>query len=233
MKNEMLKISKVHKAIILFWVFYEIIVAVSISEYDWLVNFLIWSIPCILYWSGVWIWGFGYILNFFKRFKNKKRINIKTKTKPVDKKTKRFGQLAYLSGTIVVVLINGVASVLFKETQSLFGCSLLLSLGFYIGVRIIQERCFDIGSSPNAFIVPYAIVSFFGNLFGNDVIFSSRNPLAPLYAICAIWSFICHWILLLRKGVDSPKCEHQSDNVAWVLTLIYVVLMNIVPIFIY
>lgn len=65
----MSNLSKAQKFMIIFWGLYELIMGIIATDKGRppFRLFLILSIPCILYWSGVWIWGFGYLLQFFKK----------------------------------------------------------------------------------------------------------------------------------------------------------------------
>ena len=72
------KLTKSQKFMIIFWGLYELIMGIIAADerHGPFRLFLILSIPCILYWAGVWIWGFGYLLKFLKKclvlFRNKK-----------------------------------------------------------------------------------------------------------------------------------------------------------------
>ena len=220
--------SKTQKAVILFWVFYELIVAVNVSKRDWIAEFLACSIPCILYWSGVWIWGFGYISNLFGRLKIKKWVRMEKKTKKVKPRKGGFGRLAYLGGLVGAGIIASISGLILKETESLFLTTLILSISFYIVMRIMQERCYDIGTSPTAFMIPYAFVSFMANVYGRDVMLQFKNPLSPIYVFCCILVLINNFILLVRRGSDSKKRARQDKKVAMVMTGAYLILMNIV-----
>ena len=70
----MMKLNKVQKILILASVFWEIF-AYNISYYNYghrldFEKFMLASSPVILYWSVVWIWGFGTFVKFFRNVKN-------------------------------------------------------------------------------------------------------------------------------------------------------------------
>ncbi len=73
-----LHLTKSQKFMIIFWGLYELIVGIISADerHAPFRLFLILSIPCLLYWGGVWIWSFGYLLKFLKKclvlFRNKK-----------------------------------------------------------------------------------------------------------------------------------------------------------------
>lgn len=67
----MINLSKAQKGVVVLSLLYEIFVYIFIAEnYDDIIPpFLLMSLPIFLYWSGVWIWGFGYLIDFIGKIK--------------------------------------------------------------------------------------------------------------------------------------------------------------------
>ena len=70
----MIKLTKIQKILILVSIFWEMF-AYNISYYNYghrldFEKFMLASSPVILYWSVVWIWGFGTFVKFFRNVKN-------------------------------------------------------------------------------------------------------------------------------------------------------------------
>lgn len=69
MKN----LTKFQKLIVLLTVFWELVAFAGAKEAGWNHRgfdfgvFIGVSFPCILYWGGVWIFGFGYILKAIRK----------------------------------------------------------------------------------------------------------------------------------------------------------------------
>lgn len=82
----MKQLAKTEKILIVLSVLWELVLLVSMSvmwEEDYILesgiaHFIILSLPIWLYWAGVWIWGFGFLKNFSKKFSPLKN-NIKTR----------------------------------------------------------------------------------------------------------------------------------------------------------
>ena len=63
-------LTKGQKAIIFISILWELILLAfccTANSADRIFLFLIFSIPCILYWGGVWIFGFGYVLIYLRK----------------------------------------------------------------------------------------------------------------------------------------------------------------------
>ena len=74
----MMKLNKIQKILILASIFWEMF-AYNISYYNYghrldFEKFMLASSPVILYWSVVWIWGFGTFVKLFNKFKNSDKI---------------------------------------------------------------------------------------------------------------------------------------------------------------
>lgn len=96
MKKKASSLTKSQKLVIILSLLYELIIGLIASNDRYAIQmFIMLSLPCLLYWSGVWIWGFGYILKTirypfknFKIFHNASKPNIR-ENKEVKKDTNR------------------------------------------------------------------------------------------------------------------------------------------------
>ena len=67
------KLTKIQKVIVLLTILWELIAFAFCNQNNWgkrefdIPSFIILSLPFILYWGGVWIFGFGYIIRFLKK----------------------------------------------------------------------------------------------------------------------------------------------------------------------
>ena len=78
MKKKTSSLTKSQKLVIILSLLYEIIIGLIASNDRYAIQmFVMLSLPCLLYWAGVWIWGFGYISKIvkipFKYISNKNR----------------------------------------------------------------------------------------------------------------------------------------------------------------
>ena len=76
-----ISLTKSQKFMIVFWGLYELIIGLIASNDRYAIQiFIMLSLPCLLYWAGVWIWGSGYILKMIcYPFKNLKISHNVTK----------------------------------------------------------------------------------------------------------------------------------------------------------
>ena len=67
MKNKT-SLTKSQKLAVILSFLYEVIICLIVSdEHKAIQPFIIFSLPCLLYWAGVWIYGFGYISKIVKQ----------------------------------------------------------------------------------------------------------------------------------------------------------------------
>lgn len=147
------KLTKSQKFMIIFWGLYELIMGIIVADegYNPFRLFLILSIPCILYWSGAWIWGFGYLFKLLpKRSKNISR-NV---NKNLERTNGEFpkGSL-YLYLEILTFIILFCAGFLFQPYKSdtllncigsgigyMFGCYFLAFCLTWVFTIFIKDK---------------------------------------------------------------------------------------------
>ena len=96
-----ISLTKSQKFMVILSVLYEVIVGLVIAdEKNPMHLFICLSIPCFLYWAGVWIWGFGYISKHI-HFKKKKSVQ-KCATKEVVPQYQNYGVGIFMLAIIII-----------------------------------------------------------------------------------------------------------------------------------
>lgn len=121
------KLTKWQKAIVVLTVLWEVFLLIDCQTHSmggsghikW-DDFFVLSMPFILYWSGVWIWGFGYIVAVF--------INIKNACLKRKKIIKAFFVLTFIAALFVSVYTPQKNTITAEDKELLYDYSVYYSL---------------------------------------------------------------------------------------------------------
>ncbi len=213
MKN---KLTKWQKGIIVLSIIWELIAFVAGKETAGYSSnfsfgvFIFASLPVIIYWAGVWIWGFGYILRLFKLLKyipGIKYFLICFKKYFIFKGRARRKEYWYfiLFNFIILISIIWVYYTLFPNStkHTPMPITVYQFIIFIPWLAVATRRLHDIGKS-GWWVLPGVVLSF-----TNPMISSSDSSFAMILgAFLGLFSIvyvIAMLLFLVRKGTEGEN----------------------------
>lgn len=208
----MKSLTKGQKAIIVLTGLWEWFVLIDSSagrsRVQW-EEFFILSLPFVLYWSGVWIWGFGYIKSVLVVFGRKiKKIFCLKKLFSFDGK---IGRLDYLGG-LVGLYILGFAFLSLK-IENIFVIFLAGIFFLFIQLRLVIIRANSFTDMPWLYGISFLISFVFGFVLECIIaagynLLNVKGMVAFVVGICLlvqlVW-FILTMILLFKKSKGDKE----------------------------
>lgn len=224
MKN----LTKGQKFIIIFSLLWEMFCIVSSShqrmggqQYVRFDEFLTLSLPVFLYWSGVWIWGFGYIKSVFAVFgrKIKKLFCLKT----LFSFDGKIGRLDYLGGLIGLYILG--YSFLSLKIENIFLFFLAGIFFLFVQLRLVISRANSFTNTPWLYGISF-LISFVFGVIGECITAAGYNFLNAEGMVAffvgfgllvqLVW-FVLAIVLLFKKskedentGEEQGKCDSKS-----------------------
>ena len=219
-------LTKGQKAIIFISILWELILLAfccTANSADRIFLFLIFSIPCILYWGGVWILGFGYVLNLLKK------IFICTKNNLVPflfSYKGRFNRLQYFGGLIV---INAI-SFLFYHLNDYIA---IIWEGFYLYMLLgfVQKRSRDLNENSIKFVVPLFLANFAYSV--KDIVPESYNVTMIILSFMLLYGAAANLYLLFYKGTvtNEDKKVYEINTPIRMTIILYIIYLVVSYIF--
>lgn len=229
MKN----LTKFQKFVVLLTVFWELVAFAGAKEASWNHRgfdfgvFIGASFPCILYWGGVWIFGFGYILKAIRKINNfifgQNPLTFFFSYKG------NFNRLQYFKGIFILAWFAAGISLI-ENTIFLF---LFGGLYFYILFAFVQKRSRDLGETGTRAVIILCLGWMAKELYtGLDL----EDNLIALFIFCpfAFAAVGMNLYLLFYKGCSNPDMEKTSPLlkrpfltvVGWYLLIILTLLVG-------
>lgn len=150
-------LSKTEKILVVLSILWELLLLTSMSVMEYynyifesgIAHFMILSLPVLLYWAGVWIWGFEYLKKISQKFvplKNNisKRFSFKGK----------LDRGNFLGLFIFFSIIPYIVYAIFGNEKLVLIVSILCLYGF---VNIIIKRANSFTDTPWFFGIAYII----------------------------------------------------------------------------
>lgn len=212
MKN----LTKGQKFIIILSLLWEMFCIVSSShqrmrgqQYVRIDEFLTLSLPVFLYWSGVWIWGFGYIKSALVVFGRKiKKIFCLKKLFSFDGK---IGRLDYLGGLVGLYIL--VFAFLSLKIENIFVIFVAGIFFLFIQLRLVIIRANSFTDMPWLYGISFLISFVFGFVLECIIaagynLLNVKGMVAFVVSICLlvqlVW-FILTMILLFKKSKGDKE----------------------------
>lgn len=212
MKN----LTKGQKFIIILSLLWEMFCIVSSShqrmrgqQYVRFDEFLTLSLPVFLYWSGVWIWGFGYIKSALVVFGRKiKKFFCLKKLFSFDGKIDRLDYLGGLVGLYILVF-----AFLSLKIENIFVIFLTGIFFLFIQLRLVIIRANSFTDMPWLYGISFLISFVFGFVLECIIaagynLLNVKGMVAFVVSICLlvqlVW-FILTMILLFKKSKGDKE----------------------------
>lgn len=229
MKN----LTKFQKLIVLLTVFWELVAFAGAKEASWNHRgfdfgvFIGVSFPCILYWGGVWIFGFGYILKAIRKI-NDFIFGQNPLTFFFSYKGS-FNRLQYFKGVFVLAWFAAGISLI-ENTIFLF---LFVGLYFYILFAFVQKRSRDLGETGTKAVIILCLGWMARELYTGLELEDNLIASIIFYPF-AFAAAGMNLYLLFYKGCPNPDMEKTSSLlkkpfltvVGWYLLIILTLLVG-------
>lgn len=205
----MRNLTKFQKFLILLTVFWELVAFVGAKEASWNhhgFNFGVFigaSFPCILYWGGVWIFGFGYILRAIRKVNN--FIFGQNPLIFVFSYKGSFNRLQYFKGIFILAWLAAGISLI----ENVIFLFLLEGLYFYILFALVQKRSRDLGETGTRAVIILGLGWMARELYTG---LGLEDNLIASFIFCpfAFATVGMNLYLLFYKGSPNPDMEKTS-----------------------
>lgn len=205
MTKAMNNLTKTQKIIIVTTILWELFLFILIqcSGKFHIAAFLICSFPAILYWCGVWIWGFGYIINTFRHLN--KFIFGQNPLKFFFSYEGTFNRSQYFGGICLInLMFLGIEQLNYELVTFIAAVGYLFSL-----FAFVQKRCRDMDKT-GTLIVSFITLGVISKAFVDGMGLKDDNPITSILYLFILLMAGTNLYLIFGKGIEKPELNKKS-----------------------